>query len=195
MKTTNNRVAELIPATTMRYIETKTRQTSINVGFSFADEDDLKQHISLAAVKARYAYDEAAKASLETFLHTAVDNAAKEFLRNKRREKRVRFICVLDEPVCQDGFGGDDEVDCEESRIDTVPDERDGGVDDVDLHNDVAEALRGLDPLSMQLCQLLMDGETLRGAAEKMGVTHWRVIRCLVPKIAKRLQKIHDFKK
>jgi RNA polymerase sigma factor (sigma-70 family) len=194
MNTTHNE-GHSLPAATMRYIDLKTRQTSVNVGLSFADEDDLRQHISLAVVKARYAFDEAAKASLETFLHTAVDNAVKEFLRNKRREKRVRLLYVLDEPVCQDGFGGDDEAGCEESRIDTIADERDGGIADIDLHNEVQDALRGLDAQSLQLCQLLMDGETLRGAAAKMGITHWRVIRSLMPKIAVRLQKIRDFKK
>ena len=184
-----------IPQDTVRYINIKTVTTSRNVGLSYEDEEDLRQCLYLAVVKAREAYDASHKTSLETFLHAATDLATKEFLRNRRREKRVRLICVLDEPVAQDGFGGDDETDCEETLIDTIADNRDGGIAEIDLHNEVRDALRGLDADSMRLCQLLMDGETVNSASKILGIERWVVLRKMIPGIAKRLEKIRSTEK
>ena len=184
-----------IPRDTVRYINIKTVSTSRNVGLSRPDEEDLKQSLYLAVIKAREAYDATHEASLETFLHQAADFATKEFLRNRRREKRVRVVCVLDAPVVEEGFGGDDESAEGETLADRIPDSRDGGIAEIDLHHDVAEALRGLDEDSLAVCRLLMAGETVNSASKILGLNRWTVIRTIIPAVAARLEKVRSLAK
>jgi len=182
--------ANAIPSKTVKYINYKTASTSMNCGLSFEDEEDLKQSIYLAVVKAIAAYDKSHGASMETFLHRSVDFATCEFLRNRRREKRVRLLYILDAPL-EDGRQPDG---CEghETMLDETADKRDSGIHAVDLHHDVAEALRGLDRETSEVCRLLMEGESVREIARTLGIKRWVLMREIMPRIAARLEKVRD---
>lgn len=61
--------AYALPQNTMNYIARKAKTTAINVGLSYAEEEDLKQHLCLCVVRARDNYDAAKRMSLESYLH------------------------------------------------------------------------------------------------------------------------------
>ena len=96
------------PQNTMNYIARKAKTTAINVGLSYAEEEDLKQHLCLCVVRARENYDAAKRMSLESYLHMEIDAKTKNFLRDRQARKRVCLVLTLDAPVAN---GADDEPD------------------------------------------------------------------------------------
>jgi len=177
-----------LPKQTMKYIMGRTVSAAKVAGLSYEDEDDLRQTLFLAAVKARAKYDATHKASIETFLHCAVDNALKNFLRDRRRIKRVNLICVLDAKECDEGFELGDDEENDETMAERIPDETGSGIPETDLKLDVAEGVRRLDPTSRRLCELIMSGMSVREAGREMGIPFWTLNRKYVPAIARHLR-------
>lgn len=184
----NHTDVNALPAITTKYIINKAVTTSRCTGLSFQDEDDLKQTLFLAAIRARENYDPSRNASLETLLHTVVDRALLHFLRDRRRCKRLNVVCVLDANECDAGFELGDDEENNETMAERIPDETGSGIPETDLRMDVAEGLKRLDPTARRVCELVMSGKSLRQAGMELGIPAWTLNRKIVPAIAAQLK-------
>src|SRR5574344_1063250 len=88
--------AYALPKNTMNYIARKAKTTAINVGLSYAEEEDLKQHLCLCVVRARDNYDAAKRMSLESYLHMEIDAKSKN-----RSEEHTSELQSPDHLVCR----------------------------------------------------------------------------------------------
>jgi RNA polymerase sigma factor (sigma-70 family) len=181
--------ANNLPTKTVGYINAKARKTSFCIGLGFEDEEDLRQSLFLAAIKARDSFNAASRAAmLETYLHRAVDNAAVDFLRRRSANIRTSVLCILDAPLNPNGNHA--EFREGETMIDFVADRNADTAEDIVLRIDVADAIKPLDRECRELCDLLMRGVSIRECARIMELPLWDVRRRLMPKIADSLEEL-----
>jgi len=176
-----------LPQNTMSYIASKVRQTSMNVGLSYTEEEDLKQHLYLCAICARDNFDKNREASLETYLHMEVDAKTKNFLRDRKAGKRVNIVLTLDEPIVG---GSSEDGDEDETWLDRVADENDHRQEESDLRHDVAYALSQIkDERTRTICKLIMQGVTYVDIAKIVGIPEWSIRQQILPALAPLFKK------
>lgn len=115
------------------------------------DRCDLIQELSLAAWRAMSTYRQNKNATIDTYVCRAVDIAAKNLFRNRIRKH-------LDEPT----------VSFEECALDEKHESMLPVVDDrekIDLCIDVRETVDSMSAKHKKVCQLLMDGYSIREIA------------------------------
>lgn len=181
--------AYALPQNTMNYIARKAKTTAINVGLSYDEEEDLKQHLCLCVVRARENYDAAKRMSLESYLHMEIDAKTKNFLRDRQARKRVCLVLTLDAPVAN---GADDEPDSDETKgVDLVPDEKSGrDLELADLRHDVAYALSQIkDERVRTICKLVMEGVSYVDIAKVVGVPEWKIRQQILPSLVPVFKK------